>query len=89
MFLGVDERTSRRWVSGESRFQSSVPVALLCIRLKYEPRDTDWPIEKRPPQEATLQRPRYLTMLTCSPTGVLCSSMRYLWVRAVRSQPVV
>jgi DNA-binding transcriptional regulator YiaG len=39
-FLGVDERTSRRWVSGDSAIPESVSKLLrLMIRLKLEPED--------------------------------------------------
>lgn len=39
-FLGVDERTSRRWVSGDSEIPESVAKLLrLMIRLKLNPED--------------------------------------------------
>lgn len=39
-FLGVDERTSRRWVSGDSAIPESVAKLLrLMIRLKLKPED--------------------------------------------------
>jgi DNA-binding transcriptional regulator YiaG len=39
-FLGVDERTSRRWVSGDSAIPESVAKLLrLMIRLKIKPED--------------------------------------------------
>lgn len=39
-FLGVDERTSRRWVSGESTVPESVAKLLrLMIRMKIRPED--------------------------------------------------
>lgn len=39
-FLGVDERTSRRWVAGESAIPESVAKLLrLMIRLKVKPED--------------------------------------------------
>jgi hypothetical protein len=39
-FLGVDERTSRRWVLGESAIPESVSKLLrLMIRLKLKPED--------------------------------------------------
>ncbi len=42
-FLGVNERTSRRWVSGESPIpEPAARLLQLCIKLKYEPRETDF-----------------------------------------------
>lgn len=39
-FLGVDERTSRRWVSGESTVPESVAKLLrLMIRMNVKPAD--------------------------------------------------
>jgi DNA-binding transcriptional regulator YiaG len=39
-FLGVDERTSRRWVSGESTIPESVAKLLrTMIRLNLKPED--------------------------------------------------
>jgi len=39
-FLGVDERTSRRWVLGESAIPESVSKLLrLMVRLKLKPED--------------------------------------------------
>ncbi len=39
-FLGVDERTSRRWISGESAVRESVAKLLrLMIKLKITPED--------------------------------------------------
>lgn len=41
-FLGVDERQSRRWISGQSRVPESVGKLLrLMIRLKLKPEDVD------------------------------------------------
>lgn len=39
-FLGVDERTSRRWALGEAQIPESVSLLLkLMIRLKIKPED--------------------------------------------------
>jgi hypothetical protein len=39
-FLGVDERTSRKWVAGDSRIPESVALLLrLMVRLKLTPDD--------------------------------------------------
>jgi DNA-binding transcriptional regulator YiaG len=39
-FLGVDERTSRRWALGEAQIPQSVAMLLkLMIRLKLKPED--------------------------------------------------
>lgn len=39
-FLGVDERTSRRWALGEAQVPDSVSLLLkLMIRLKIKPED--------------------------------------------------
>lgn len=39
-FLGVDERTSRRWVSGESPIpEMAAKLLRLMIRLKLKPED--------------------------------------------------
>lgn len=39
-FLGVDERTSRRWALGEAQVPESVALLLrLMIRLKLKPED--------------------------------------------------
>jgi hypothetical protein len=39
-FLGVDERTSRRWVAGDAPVPESVAMLLrLMVRLKLEPKD--------------------------------------------------
>jgi hypothetical protein len=39
-FLGVDERTSRRWVSGDSAIpESAAKLLRLMIRLKLKPED--------------------------------------------------
>jgi DNA-binding transcriptional regulator YiaG len=39
-FLGVDERTSRKWIAGDARIPESAAVLLrLMIRLKIKPED--------------------------------------------------
>lgn len=39
-FLGVDERTSRKWIAGTNRVPESVAMLLrLMIRLKIKPED--------------------------------------------------
>lgn len=39
-FLGVDERTSRKWIAGDTRIPESVALLLrLMIRLKLRPED--------------------------------------------------
>ena len=37
-FLGVDERTSRKWIAGDARIPESVALLLrLMVRLKLKP----------------------------------------------------
>ena len=39
-FLGVDERTSRKWIAGDARIPESVAMLLrLMVRLKIKPDD--------------------------------------------------
>jgi DNA-binding transcriptional regulator YiaG len=39
-FLGVDERTSRKWIAGDARIPESAAMLLrLMIRLKLKPED--------------------------------------------------
>lgn len=39
-FLGVDERTSRKWIAGDARIPESVALLLrLMVRLKLKPDD--------------------------------------------------
>lgn len=39
-FLGVDERTSRKWIAGDNRVPESVAMLLrLMIKLKLKPED--------------------------------------------------
>lgn len=41
-FLGVDERTSRKWIAGDSRIPEAVAKLLrLMVRLRLNPEDVD------------------------------------------------
>lgn len=43
-FLGVDERTSRKWIAGDNRIPESVAMLLrLMIKLKLKPEDVSGP----------------------------------------------
>lgn len=41
-FLGVDERTSRKWVAGDARIpESAAKLLRLMVRLKIKPEDVE------------------------------------------------
>lgn len=41
-FLGVDERTSRKWIAGDARIpESAAKLLRLMLRLKIKPEDVD------------------------------------------------
>ncbi len=41
-FLGVDERTSRKWIAGDARIpESAAKLLRLMVRLKIKPEDVE------------------------------------------------